>query len=279
MKRILSLLKKRNSGGYTLVEVIISTALLGILIVGVLIFMTPVFGMMETNEYYSKADRLTTTMETYISKSIRRSLYVKVFTGADDSDITTTSGAIFTDNDYKSLVEFMSKPGNKDRYTLNCISIRYEVDNNPRNNSQGNNARKYMLYNETINTTHYTMNSASELVFGESFYEDLYPTVDLSVVKVNFDSSGNILEDPLPVGVTPAATRTPGLGLEIGVFNEESMHEVYRVFTGKSVVECNNIKSPEANPQCKYKIYDITELTTGKDIYIFYITRNLDVAP
>ncbi len=278
MKRFINLLKKRNSGGYTLVEVVVATALLGILIVGVLLFMTPVFGMMESNKYASQADRLTTTMETYISKTLRRSLYVKIFTGADDTDATSMTGAIRDHGDYKELVTFMNTGDNKNKYKLNCLSVRYEVDQNPRNNSEGDTAMKYMLYNEKINTTHYTLDDAEQLVFDESFYEDLYPTVSIETLKVHFDSSGAVI-DPLPDGVTPAVTRTPGFIFEIGVFSNESMNDVYRVFTGKSVIECNNIKSAETNPQQKYKIYDTTELTTGKDIYIFYITRNLDVAP
>ncbi len=280
MKKLSKLLKKHNSGGFTLVEVVIATALLGILIIGVLLFMTPVFGMLDTNENAAKADRAMSTVETYVSKSLRRSIYVKVFTGGDDTDITSTSGAIFTDADYTKMVEFMNKPGNKDRYTLNCLSIRYEVDNNPRNRSENNNARKYMLHNETINTTHYLLEtSETELVFDESFYEDIYPSFDLSVVSVDFDSSGNVIPETVAPGatpVTPAVTRTPGIIMDMSVFSDETMHEVYRIFTGKSIIECNNIKSAEANPKGDYKIFDITELTTGKNIYIFYITRNLN---
>ena len=286
MKNKLSrLLRKRNKSGFTLVEVVISTALLGILIIGVLLFMTPVFGMLDSNEAAAKSDRAMSTMETYITKTLRRASYVKIFTNADDADITSVTGDIFIDTDYDKMVKFMQKPGNQDLYTLNCLSIRYEVDNNPRNNSQGSTAHKYMLYNETINTTHYTLDGTkSQLVFDESFYEDIYPEFAFSVLKVNFDASGNVIPDVLPPGGTPipvSTTRTPGLEMEMSVYSDESMNHVYKVFGGKSYIECTNIKSPEANPDPNNgnKIYDIATLASGKDIYIFYITKNLKPTP
>lgn len=276
MKKLGRLLRKRNSGGFTLVEVVISTALLGILIIGVLLFMTPVFGILETNEDAAKADRAVTTIETYVSKTLRGALYIKVFTNTNASAGAYTTAGMITNADYQEMVTFMTTGNNKDNYQLNCLSLKYVADNNPRNSSQGTTAQKYMLYNELVDTTNYVLlPSSAALVFDESFYEDIYPKFEFEHLTVKFDNAGNVLTETEAAADPTLVDKelTPALVMNIGVYNDESMHDVYKVFTGKSIIEVNNIKSTAVNTGGEYKIFDTTAHVAGDDIFIFYITR------
>ncbi len=281
MKYLKRLSKWRNSSGFTLVEVVVSTALLGVLIIGILLFMTPVFGMVDNNEVNQKADRTATTMELYLSKSLRSSLFVKVFTGAKLDDINDNSGAIYTDDEFKEMMDFASN--NSANYELRCISIKYVEDTNPRNSSTGNNPYKYMLYNEKIDTSYYMLDATkTELVFDECFYEDVYPKFEFAANPVNFDADGNVIEDPTADGA-PAVSVTlyPALEMNVDIYGEENMDISSRAFFGKSYIEINNIKSLQLNSKGTYKIYQpeaITDGSTYKDIYIFYVARKTGVA-
>ncbi len=275
--RLRRLFNKRNNGGFTLAEVIISTALLGILVIGMLLFMTPVFSMAETSEEAVKADRAVSTMEVYLSKSLRNAIFVKVFTDTNISAAAHNSSAMFVDSDYAQMRQFVADNPN---YQLNCISIRYIVDSNPRNQSNSENPYKYMLHNETI-TAQYTLDgSKSELIFDQGFYEDLYPKFTISHLSVDFDASGNPIPDTPPAGGTPPVvdkTLTPGIVIDIEAFNAETMTTDDKVFTGKSIIQMNNIKSPAINSGGEYKIYNNTAIDpsggSGKDTFIFFVTR------
>ncbi len=303
MKYLKRLSKWRNSSGFTLVEVIVSTALLGILIVGILLFMTPVFGMINNNEVDQKADRTATTMELYLSKSLRSSLFVKVYTGAKLDDINDASGAIYTDEAFKTMKDFAA--ANNANYELRCLSIKYVEDTNPRNNSTGNNPHKYMLFNEKIDTSYYMLDdSKTELVFDECFYEDIYPKFafrrnpvcfdqDGKVIAETYDENGNVTPkhedaagnkaDPWPHDATTnyATTLYPVLEMDIDIYGDEGMDISSRALSGKSFIEINNVKSLQLNGKGTYKIFEpeeITDGTTYKDIYIFYVARKTGVA-
>lgn len=307
MKYLKRLSKWRNSSGFTLVEVIVSTALLGVLIIGVLLFMTPVFGMANKSDVNQKADRTATTMELYMSKALRPSLFVKVFTGATLEDINDSSGAIYTDDEFQAMKSFASS--NSANYELRCISIKYVEDTNPRNSSVGNNPHKYMMFNEKIDTSFYMIDETkTELVFDNCFYEDIYPKFTFTVNGVMFDSSGksyvvdesgNSLyttassatsstsssssssssSESTSGGGTPTGPLYPVLEMDIEIFGDEHINEISsRVFYGKSFIEVNNIKSLQLNSKGTYRIYQPEPLSSGEDIYIFYVARKTGVA-
>ena len=165
---------------------------------------------------------------------------------------------------------------------MNCLSLKYVTDNNPRNNSQNGTAKKYILYNEKVDATQFILlPSSAQPVFDESFYEDIYPKFSFSHMDVHFDSTGKeltadeVAADPSKV----KTTLTPALIMDILVYNDESMNDVYRIFTGKSIIEANLIKSTAVNTGGEYKIFDNTAHDAGDDIFIFYITRKPKVLP
>lgn len=275
MKKYLTrLFKKRNSAGFTLVEVIVSTALIGVLMVGIVLFMAPVFSMVDTNETAQRADRTTTTLEHYISKSLRNTVLVKVYTGAKETDITDADGAIREETDFKEIAEYMKNHG--DNYQLNCLSIKYVEDTNPRNSSLGNNPYKFMLYNESFDTNY--VHLGSEPVFEECFYEDIYPrfTFDRDAMKVELDDKGKVIADDASPKPEVKTTLYPGIKLDIDIYNDENMEDYGRIFKGTSYIEINNIKSMQINSEGKYKVYAITEIDpSAEDIYIFYVSRKV----
>lgn len=287
MKRLKRLSRWRNSSGFTLVEVIVSTALLGVLIIGILLFMTPVFSLAGSSETNTKANRFATTMELYVSKSLRSSVYIKVYTGAEIGDITSTSGAIYTDADFQSMKDFVI--ANSENYELRCMSIRYVEDTNPRNSSVGDTAYKYMLYNDKIDTAKYFIDkNKSELVFDECFYEDIYPKFSFAVKPVYFDENGAVIDATAPdiefdtegKPKTAKLTLYPAVEMNIDIYEEEGMGDYSRVFKGLSYIEANNIKSLQLNSKGTYKIYqpmEVTDGTTNKDTYIFYVARKAGV--
>lgn len=290
MKRLKRLSGWRNSSGFTLVEVIVSTALLGVLIIGILLFMSPVFKLAGSSETNTKANRFATTMELYVSKSLRSSIYVKVYTGAKIGDIAG-SGAISQEKDaeFKNMLDFVTNAENGKNYELRCMSIKYVEDTNPRNSSSGDTAYKYMLFNETFDLNKGTLDkSKSQLVFDECFYEDIYPQFSFAVKPVYFDENGAVIDVTAPdikldaegKPETAKLTLYPAVEMNINVYEEENMELYSQVFKGLSYIEVNNIKSLQLNSKGTYKIYqpmEITDGTTDKDIYIFYIVRKAGV--
>lgn len=300
--RFSRLLGKRNSAGFTLAEVIISTALLGILVVGILLFMTPVFSMTKSSEMNKKADRAATTIEHYLSKSLSNATYIKVFTNAQAADFNTSSGAIRKNADMENSILPLFSDLNSTfvvNYDLRCIRIAYTDDGNMRNSGDDSNGdgklSKYMLFNDVINLSGPNI-SSSNPVFEAGFYEDIYPSFTIEPIKVRVDqdgrlidvpyedwtltagknlvdASGNTLKDATGVPVVVKAETTPGIELGIEVFESESMDAMSRVFEGVSYIETINIKGSANNTPANYKVFDTTNVGTGTDTFIFYVVR------
>lgn len=311
MIKLKRLFNKRNAGGYTLVEVIIATALLGILIVGVLGFVTPVFSIMQSSDEVKKAERAAATMEHYIAKNLRKSLYIKVYTNAAIDDLNGPTAWIQQDDaDFEKMVNFFDSNERKEDYTLRCLSIKYETDSNIRNSSTGATAQKYMLYTYSYDwATGEFVDPVN--VFEECFYEDIYPkfSFESRSVWVNPDTnaeveapttaeapesddaagssesgeSGESAEAPVtPVQLTPAVV------MDVNIYNSQDIdNNMNLLFSGRSFIEVNNVKNAEINQSSAYdyKIFPPYDLSidasyNGRDIYIIYVTRNVgtDVA-
>ena len=77
MKKLIKLLKRRRkNSGFTLVEMVISCGLLGILVVGITLFISPVLQSAASNEVNVRATLLADTVNNYISRTTRGSYYV-----------------------------------------------------------------------------------------------------------------------------------------------------------------------------------------------------------
>ena len=130
MKKLKQLLKRRRkNSGFTLVEVVISCGLLGILVLGVTLFITPVLRSAASNEANVRANLLAETIDNYINRSMRSAYFVQIFTNADRSD-AYDGGAIAENENLKAMREFIDKCVDSDGkkvFELKCISLSWET--------------------------------------------------------------------------------------------------------------------------------------------------------
>lgn len=310
MKRIKRLFNRRNSAGFTLVEVIVATALLGVLLVGIIFFISPVFQNVETEGQINKANRAVTTMEWYISKTLRSSVFAKAYSGVDYTDLAS-GGYIFVDatskdpadpesGQLKDMIDLVnSAPKN---YELRCLSFLYVEDTNNKNSSFDDAPYKYMVYNEKVTIS--ASSKSAEIdkdaripVFEACFYEDIYPEFAFNVAKVYLerDASGEfkkkteLTEDDFEA--LPAEEQakylplTPYIKMDINIYGDEGYATTdFPIFRASSIIEVNNVKHSEVNKGGYYKLFDTDIVrdvndpatpTDKRNIFVFYVARKL----
>ncbi len=207
-KRIKRLLRKRNNGGFTLVEVIVASALLGVLMLGVFGFVQPVLKSVREKEQDARAVMLAETIESYISSSTKYAYYVQTFSGVTHSDVKSLNTATLApiakakyisnkfdliDEDAKdkeqaekdaeladkvfveaegtleNMIDCMNNVVGTENYEIRCIGMRWLLD--PKSGE-----KKMMLTNETVDQKTGSLDlSKSRLVFEPCFYDGLYP--------------------------------------------------------------------------------------------------------
>lgn len=176
------LLQKRNNGGFTLVEVVISCALLSILILGVVSFAGPAMGMISSGKKNASATMLAETINTYISGSLKFAKYVAVFENVDhdaaESGATELKVATNADKGLNEINTFMSTGTNASEYEVRCIGIRWLEESIT-------NRKKLMLTNEAVDNNFSlpassTMSlTSSSTVFDAVMYDGLFPVISL----------------------------------------------------------------------------------------------------
>lgn len=297
MKKILRLLKRRNNGGFTLVEVIISCALLGILILAVMGMITPVMSVVMSNEKNANALMIAEAVEAHIDRNIKNSVYCAVFTnagannstlGALSTDLTESTGLIQQNEALKEMLSFISTDNNKDIYEMKIIGIRWLEDTRIHQ-------YKYMVTNITpkIKDDGSGFNSFTETrVFEDCFYDNLFPDVSFEVMVYNEHEDG---DDTKPI----ISTRNVALKTTIDVYASSGMEAL--AAQGNGYADFINIRTKAINPSGNYKLYSInggddamgnpitvsTQLRTDDELeaaygvtahpetYIFYVTRKL----
>ena len=103
MKSMIRLLKKRNKGGFTLVEVVVSVALLAILMGGMMMFIAPIVRNFNDNQKDQSAQSVSACINDYIVHSIRYATQVAVFSNTDYATLMSNSAnldRIKSMNDY-----------------------------------------------------------------------------------------------------------------------------------------------------------------------------------
>lgn len=192
--RIKRLLKVRNSSGFTLVEIIISCALLSILILGIMMFVTPVLKMVTSNQKNARATMLSETVDTYISGVLRTAKMVEVFENVDCTFPETSSLNLMSnspaDGGLHKIVEFMKAGDNALNYEVRALGI--VVKDNGLVTSQG-----IRIYNiPVMNDAHMEAGGTLAARVGEArpafhdlMFEGLYPTVKIETFKMQ-EASG-----------------------------------------------------------------------------------------
>lgn len=269
MKKLIRLLKRRRkNSGFTLVEMVISCGLLGILVVGVTLFITPVMQSAASNEVNVRATLLADTINNYISRSTRGANFVAVFTDADRAE-AYDGGAIATNENLQNMLKYVNKvkdPSGKRVMELRCISFSWANDPQTQEN-------KFMVMNETfINTNSTAINTTPIPVFENCFYDGLFPkfTIDqlmgTDTAPDDSDSDGGSSDpaDPKPV---------PAIKLTTEVYNDQNMN--VPEFIGVGYTEYGQIKNEIINDGT-YKFYEPQSLGSTdphSTTFIYYVVR------
>ncbi|MCM1168242.1 MAG: type II secretion system GspH family protein [Ruminococcus sp.] len=258
--KFIRLLKKRGKSGFTLVEVVISCVLLGILILGVFSVVTPIISGVKSREQSANALMLAEAAEMYIDRSIKNSVFVAIFENAKPDDMKE-DGAIPKSPQMAEMLAFINNSDNKDAagndiYELKCIAIKWEDD--PKHYSvldptTAAHSHKYMIYTETIDKTTGAVKSGttSYPVFEVGFYENLYPqfTFDniFTVNVLNDDGTVKMKDgEPVTEDVEKLAVHTV-----INVYRDEAMTDVALI--GDGYADLTNIKRQQTTGY--YKLF------------------------
>lgn len=274
MKKVFNLkrlLRMRNKSGFTLVEVIISCALLGILVMGMVMFMTPVLSIINTGQKSARATMLAETIDTYIAGCIKNAARVHVVDNVSISRMSSTGvmGFYFAN---ENILNFMREGNNSSKYEVRCLGICW-LDNQALDGNQNkdrstlggesNVKKKLMLahyvvdnnftagYNNTLKlqTDASTGKAIYTKVFDDMLYNGLYPVVTIESFKA-MDASGTELD-----------TNASGYKITTDVYSDQNCYDVYSEsarnkshlsFSGITFAQCLNMKQPAYNPTAAY---------------------------
>lgn len=256
MKKIVRILKKRASHGFTLVEMVISVALLGILLGGMMIFISPILRSFNDNKNLVSAENVANCMQEYVMHNLRNATQIVIVTNASYDDLGTNTLIA------EAVADMKNDEGEVKNHVLKCMSLRY-VDG------------KYILCNEPFGTgsTLSGNSNASALtgkVFNDCLYNNMYMNFDFEMAKV-FDS---VADDGTKLYVDSKDT----LILNIKSYSDIDRKDM--IFSGRNVTELRQIKV-KLRAGAKESDYYVKTFDAGgsdethSDIYIFYSARQL----
>lgn len=274
MKKVFNLkrlLKMRNKSGFTLVEVIISCALLGILVMGMVMFMAPVLSMINTGQKSARATMLAETIDTYIAGCLKNAARVHVVRNVSISRMSSTGvlGFYFAN---ENILNFMHQDNNSSVYEVRCLGICW-VDNQGLDGNQNkdratlggesNVKKKLMLVHYTVDnnftvgynnvlklqTDASTGKAIYTKVYDDMLYNGLYPVVTVESFK-QMDTSGTELD-----------TNASGYKITTDVYTDQECYNVFSEatrnkshlsFSGTTYAQCLNMREPAYNPTSAY---------------------------
>ena len=254
------LLKKKNNGGFTLVEVIISCALLGILVIGLFSFATPVMNMVSSGKKNARATMLAESIDSYIAGMLKNAKLVEVFQYAsiEQALLDTPAGlkgaaSAAPDKGLNKIDKFMQESGNADKYEVCCIGIVWMDD------TKRDGQRKLMLTNNKVNKTtdstgSYRLNVIGvSKVFDDVLYDGLYPIIKLENFGMVSTSSSTSTSAPAASsssGGTPSGTWASGYRILCDIYSDNNCYNVESAderlksrlaFKSASYVKCLNM--------------------------------------
>lgn len=281
-------LKRKN--GYTLVEVIVASALLAVLLIGITMFISPVMSNISSNEVSARASNVAESVQYYISRNLRNASFVAIFSDAQMSDftsqavindVTSEQNKVLAKATSGSMPDYVSKQKNSagaEIYELKCMSIRSVTDIK-------SGETKYFLYNEYFSSGADTLDSTkSSLVFEQCFFEGIYMKCSFAHVEAAAaPDPGTGTGEPSPTPTPAAPTYRPALEIKLNIYDKAAMDASDMIFSGKGYTELINIKNAEDNKSLNlpYKVFHTagedfpTSLGTGNDIFIFYVVRKV----
>ena len=252
MKFLKRLMSKRNNAGFTLVEVVISVALLGILLVSMTMFVGPVLQAATGTKKDIRATILADTVDAFVDRSVKNSRYIAVFDGVAQTGSTqyaTDIKNIYESEEYKKLTKFMTEDSNANIYDLRCISINWRMDDRT-------NEYKYMLaMNKLTDESVYKYEiKEKKQVYDDCFYDGLFPMISIEQVYA-----------------TDGTTKVPALKIGVDVFSNDAMTDI--AISGAGYTELINLSTDSVGDNVLFKSIRTSAADEKSDIYIFYVTR------
>lgn len=266
MRKTLCLFKR--SSGFTLVEMVVSVALLAVLLGGMMLFISPVIRSFNDTSKDLIAENTAVCIQEYITKRIRNANQIVIIENAsgDIADVESDpvySAKIKEMNDWCKSVNGTGTKANR-LYELKCMRLHYDET-----------LKNYFLYEETVKMDDQygkIDTSKSREVFGRCLYNDFYFTYDFSKLA-NADEGGNPLRDD-------------ALNLKIMAYRDSERTNLAYVGTG--ITELRQIKVMLAAGGKTTDYYtafypavqkSFSETSEGsRDIYIYYVSRRYSAA-
>lgn len=264
-KKLKRRLTRRRRGGFTLVEVIVASALLGILLLGIMMFVSPVMKMLNTEQQAGRGNIVATTIHQYLTRTIRNTSAIKIYTGADKDNLYN----IENDPDFQKIISWLKDGSNAKNYELRCLAIHPEYNSHLDQKSN-------LLYQEYLNNQDGTsiafVDTSETLVFNECFYGGLFPEITIGPADEKYVYV--TAEQTLSATVAPE-DRIPGVEFRINMYDEDSLDPNSQVYSGYGLIELYNISSSLDSDASK--IFDNEPLTDGEDTLIFYLARKINI--
>lgn len=276
MKKLKSLLRRRKkNSGFTLVELVVSCGLLGILVVGVTAFIGPVLKTAGDSEKDVRATLLAQTMDEYVNRSIRDSYYVAIFTNADRTMVGKT-GSISQNENILAMKDFVDQ--NKEVYELKCFSYSWTEDTQ-------SNEYKYMLMSEKFQEATTALETSSTTdpktrrpipVFEDCFYDGLFPQIEVEQLKGK--APGADSSESVSTGDDSGSGEEvdiPAIKTTFNIYTTENMANPS--FIGYGYTEFINVRAAsDENKTKKFKFYPIEDMESTAEhptTFIYYVAR------
>lgn len=240
--KIKRLLKTRNSSGFTLVEVILSCALLAILILGIMMFVTPVLKMVTSGQKNARATMLSETVDTYIAGVLRTAAVVEVFenvqfTSSSSADLNLRALSPDGQGIHK-IDDFMANGENSSNYEVRALAIVTKDTGDI--TTQGIRIYNATVDPATLNLVATSLNVGNQAL-NDLMYEGLYATIKLENFKTQDPSTG-----------TETADDAKGYKISTVVYDDskcydpeqETRDKSIQAFTGVTFFQNLNIQTP-----------------------------------
>lgn len=247
MKTMLSTLKrrlrKRNKSGFTLIEVIIAMSLLGLLVTGVITFISPVMQMVQNNKKNARATMLAEAINTYITGNIKSAKIVETFAGQNLDDVMTNGASTFS-SDALNITTLFTPGTYADENEIRCMGMVWMDDNS----SNGGGRKKLMLVNCRVDND--LKITSYEPVFDDALYSELYPIIHIDSVDSESGGKANGYEVVTEVYVTPRC---------YNVISPDARN-IGANFTGTTYIQCVNLSAAYSKVGQTYPTF-----TTGSE--------------
>ena len=272
LRRMKRLLRLRNKSGFTLVEVIVACALLGVLVLGIMGFATPVLSGVRTKEQNARAVLLSEAIDTYIANTTKYAYYVQTISLATSSDTAGASPKAVSlkfscdPSDYRyadyhgkgleDLKQMLTKPLNKEDFEIRCIGMRWmEIPGE-------NGAKKLMLTNEKVDQDSLEL-TKTEPVFDSVFYDGMYPVLRLeNYARVKDSSVTGGYRDPVDTDPQSELEMVMGLKISTDVYlsdecystDDDTREDATMTVSGMTYADFTILRNPIQNQTKTYMI-------------------------